>query len=293
MIKIILRFDDPSATSDHLLERQIIECLGSKDAKATFAVIPFKCRENEHDYTDISWAYHLIKGQLSGITEIALHGFSHEKRGYTPQGSPTEFDGIAVDTQEKMIREGVDHLRTIFGKNSISGFVPPWNSYDKDTLQALENQRLRYISAGAIYPGKYKTSVMHLPRTCQFIDIKRAVAEARRYAKLNPKVIAVMHHYDFIENGTKTARLSLSQFSELLTWINAQSDLSFHTLGELADTDTPQANMRHLNWQPYITKLPWRIKKYLPKQCLVDAPLWRIFLAGFNMANSELRHVSG
>ena len=293
MIKVILRFDDPSATSNHLLERQIIECLESKNAKATFAVIPFKRQDKEHDYSDTSWANHLVKGQLSGITEIALHGYSHEKRGLTPQDSPTEFSGVDADTQEEMIREGADHLRAIFGKNSISGFIPPWNSYDANTLQALENQRIRYISAGAIYSGKYKTSMMHLPRTCQFIDIKGAVVEARRYAKLEPTVIAVMHHYDFIEDGTKTARLSLSGFSELLAWISAQSDLSFHTLGDLADTDTPQTNIRNVHWQPYIEKLPWRIKKYLPKKCLIDAPLWRIFLAGINMANSELRHVSG
>jgi len=291
MIKIILRFDDPSATSNHLLESEIIECLGSVEAKATFAVIPFKRPENQHDYTDNSWAKHLVRGQLSGITEIALHGYSHEIRGHLPQGSPTEFAGIAAASQETMIKSGAERLRAIFGENSVTGFIPPWNSYDTNTLLALDNHRFRYISAGAICPEILKSRIINLPRTCQFIDVKEAVVEARRYAKLEPIIIAVMHHYDFIGNGKKPARLSLSQFSELLKWIHTQSDLSFYTLGELSDNQTLQDNMRTLYWRPHIAKLPWRINKYFPKHCLINAPLWRIFLGGIKMAKSYSLHI--
>jgi len=138
MIKIILRFDDPSATSNHLLESEIIECLGSVEAKATFAVIPFKRPENQHDYTDNSWAKHLVRGHLSGITEIALHGYSHEIRGHLPQGSPTEFAGIAAASQETMIKSGAERLREIFGENSVTGFILKWSTKSGHRVKAVK-----------------------------------------------------------------------------------------------------------------------------------------------------------
>ncbi len=44
MIRIAFRFDDPSPTSDHVVEKQLIAELQCRELCATFAVVPFSVR---------------------------------------------------------------------------------------------------------------------------------------------------------------------------------------------------------------------------------------------------------
>lgn len=141
-IDVVLRFDDPSPTSDHALEQEILRVLEMHAACATFAVIPYahgKALRPEQ-------VGHLTEARREGVIEIALHGHSHVS--HRAMGEvPSEFAGAASADQDKKIADGRAVLEQVFGVG-IDGFVPSFNAYDQATIAALERQGFRYLSAG-------------------------------------------------------------------------------------------------------------------------------------------------
>lgn len=59
------------------------------------------------------------------------------------------------------------------------------------------------------------------------------MAKARRFAQLDPHVVAVLHHYDFRENGEPAANLDLRSFASRLAWLKQQSDVQVMRLNDM------------------------------------------------------------
>ena len=183
MINIFFRFDDPSEISDHELEKRILELFSKYNAKICFAVIPFKKKwRNDSDtvyYLTEQKARHMIDGNRSGIVEIAQHGFFHIISSETKSGKPSEFIDIPYDNQFNNILNGKEYLSSIFTQ-SIIGFVPPFNTYDINTVKALNENDFEYLSAGLSTPElnieHQKISI--LPRTCRLNNLREALDEA-------------------------------------------------------------------------------------------------------------------
>ena len=186
------------------MERAIIDALASRCCSGTLAVIPFKRVNGELVGLTKERARHLVDAVARGTAEIALHGFSHERRGSAPNGKPSEFAGLALTDQLDLIEHGALRLKEVFGDH-ISGFVPPWNSFDAGTLDALEKLRFRYLSGGWEVPLAYRGDVAILPRTCSLRTLGGAVRQTRRTRRLSPLIVAVMHHCDFSESGSEEA----------------------------------------------------------------------------------------
>jgi len=268
MIRLALRFDDPSATSRHDLEMELFALLERYGVPATAAVIPIIRSENSSYPLEASNAGHLIDACRKGVIEIAQHGYSHEARGKTSAGNPSEFTGLTVSEQARLIGEGRIQLGRIFG-TEISGFVPPWNSCDGTTLDVLEQLGFAYISSGKNV-SRRAAQLLQLPRNCNLQDIRDVVVAARRFGFLNPVAIAVMHHYDFVESGSDRAKLSLPQFADLLDWLATQHDVKMVTLGEIARSRA--AYFRCDDWEWGLNRLPWRVRKWLPERCMLQVP---------------------
>lgn len=103
----------------------------------TLAVIPFN-KEGQpivHALDDRIAA--LLK---SGNFEIALHGFSHNKNSLF-----SEFRDVPLEDQSTWIEMGKKHLEQLTGLN-VRTFVPPWNTADENTLQALTSSGVGLIS---------------------------------------------------------------------------------------------------------------------------------------------------
>jgi len=189
---------------------------------------------------------------------------------------PSELYGIAADRQHSMLCEATAHLRILFGKAAIHGFVPLWNSYDAATLKTLDIIGFEYISAGDRSILGYKGPLNLLPRICQFTALESAVAEARRYAAFSPYIVAVLHHHDFREDGGTLDQYALTR---LLAWLKQQPDVHVMTLHGLAITQSNRALAQPSLWSLRAKQLHWRLRSRLPTQCLVHAPLWRVLLA--------------
>lgn len=212
-----------------------------------------------------------------GHVEIALHGHSHRCRG-PAHPRPSEFVGVDAREQATLIAEGARHLRGLFGHEAISGFVPPWNSYDDVTLAAVHKVGLSYLSAEWWHPPTYRGPLSLIPKTCQSVDLRSVLAKAQRHAHLDVCVVAVLHPHDFRETGAAEASMDLGDFDALMHWAAVQSDVQFVTLRDIAERGRMRAQSRLLSHARLKPGLPWKLRQRLPGQYMVDAPLWRQWL---------------
>jgi predicted deacetylase len=269
MIDIAIRFDDPSAVSDHALERAILQAMDTHGTCATFAVIPHAGQQ----VLSADSVPHLIEARQSGRLEIAQHGFSHEP--CQPQARPpSEFSGLDYASQIEKITAGRASLERIFGV-AIHGFVPPYNTFDHVTASVLASQGFRYLSAGGEHGLVESAHLIQLPRTCQITDLHRAVAEARHLPHGDLAIIAVMHHYDFRENGNTDAPMTLQLLSELFQWLREQPDVRLNTLDKLAarhNAETWRNAVRRSRW---VQRLHWRVRSVFPRYGLMPHALFR------------------
>lgn len=267
MIRVALRFDDPSVATDHGSEVAIFDLLERYGIHATVAATPFHRQGEDYQALSADNAPHLVTAHRKGLIEIAQHGYSHEQRSSTKGGEKSEFVGLAANEQARLIGEGRDLLTQMFGCD-ITGFVPPWNTCDINTLKTARDLGFQYFSAGFDAPTVKKLT--WLPRTCQIKHIVDAVEEARRYAWSRPLVIAIMHSYDFLGLGSSQANIDLTGLQERLAWLVAQQDLRIITLDTMARECRGCIGPGRLDSLKGI--LPWRLRRWLPEHHLVTFP---------------------
>ena len=265
MIKLALRFDDPSATSDRALEEGVFAAARAAGISLTVAVIPFRNQAGEQVCLTEARATHLIQAQRDGIIEVAQHGYSHEPET-AGQKPPSEFSGLDFDCQLEKISQGRSALEAIFGK-TITGFVPPWNTFDARTSSALAQSGFRYLSAGGEMDADYSPGLAYLPRTCQMTELQAALEALRTFDSLDPVVVAVMHHYDFAESGNPQATIDLNRFGALLHSLSRDTRLQVSTLSEL--TDTTCTSLKNRLRQNAWKSLHWQIQRRLPSHALL------------------------
>lgn len=283
MISVCFRFDDPSPTSDHALEKGIIEILHHYDASASFAVIPFRCTNKGGELT--RWttdkARHLVDAADRGVIEIAQHGTTHVRISETESGIPSEFYGMPYSRQLSRIQDGLAELKTVFG-DRIGGFVPPWNTYDKSTTKAAEEVGLDYLSPSLDIFKSGKLPI--IPKTCNLLGAQAAIEEAIRFESLNPAVIIVLHPYQFEEfhqqpdPGERPPFTSLGKFNELVNWIQSRETVKVETLARFSKCTTRQNPMWRFEDIAWFKHLPYRIKKHFPRNLLLQGSKMAAFV---------------
>lgn len=269
MIRLAFRLDDPSATSNQEVEARILDSLARHGLCASFAVIPFRGTQEAPLPLTRARAQLMREAAASGVLDIALHGHAH--RDVAGGGRPSEFSGVPTAQQRRLLEQGRALLENVF-ERPVTGFVPPWNSFDAATLDALESLGFNHVSSNLAHSPMRPTSLRLLPLTCHLPELKAAIAEARRFARLQPVVIVVMHHYDF-PGGDAPVFREPAEFDALLAWIAAQEDLEVNTLTQLAATLTPAASQRMFQLNRLRDRLPWRLRGHFPGLCAVTR-LW-------------------
>lgn len=264
MIRLALRFDDPSATSDQALEEGIFAAARAAGIPLTVAVIPVRNQAGERVHLTEARADHLIQAHHDGVVEVAQHGYSHEP-AQTWKTPPSEFRDVDFDSQITHICAGRTVLEELFGK-TITGFVPPWNTFDATTTSALVQRGFRYLSAGGEMDADCASGLSYLPRTCQMTALQATLDAIGPFSPLDPVVIAVMHHYDFVESGNPQAATDLNRFGALLQSLSRNARLRVSTLSGLVDV--PCASLTHRLRQNAWNNLPWQIKRRLPCQAM-------------------------
>lgn len=272
MIRIILRLDDPSLTSDHALERSILNVLGELQIPATFAVVPYSQTEAGLQPLDSGRVPHLVEAHTTGLIEIAQHGYTHERLTASGPGSLSEFWGVPIEEQARRIDAGRERITAVFGIE-VKGFIPPFNTYDAATASLLAERGYTYLSGSLSTPPNQAPAFRLIPRTTHISTLCQAYAEARRRPYLSTTIIVIMHHYDFQEVGSESGKLNLRAFRDTLAWLKAQPGVRFTTLGQLTSEMSINRSwtiyVRHLRKE----RLHWRLQRLLPRHLLYTHPL--------------------
>mgnify|MGYP002700258740 CR=1 FL=1 len=264
MINIALRFDDPSVSSNHALEKEVIAICYRHGVKINFAVIPYKIIDEKLSPLTPSAAKHLVDAEDKGWIEISQHGHSHQNR--SPAGlSPSEFTSCPLDDQLGFLNAGKNLLNEIFKKKN-RGLVPPWNSFDKNTLVAARKLDFNFVSAGWELPLDYRESETKiLPRTAQVSNLMIDVRKYRAYAALSPVIIAVIHHYDFIESNEKNAKFDLRGFEKIIKYISTSNHVRMTSLESIAkNLSSKNTFFAHSTHKFLLNTFNWRLQRYLP-----------------------------
>jgi hypothetical protein len=264
MIRLALRFDDPSATSDRALEEGIFAAAQAAGIPLTVAAIPVRNQSGEPVFLSKARVDHLIQAHHDGVIEVAQHGYRHEP-AHAGEKPPSEFREVDFDCQLEIIRNGRSILEEAFGE-TIVGFVPPWNTFDARTTNALVQSGFRYLSASNAMDANCESALAYLPRTCKMTSLHATLDALGAFASFDPVVIAVMHHYDFVESGNPQATTDLNRFGALLHGLSRNTQLKALTLSELANS--AYASLASRRRQNAWNKLPWRIRRRLPGQAL-------------------------
>jgi peptidoglycan/xylan/chitin deacetylase (PgdA/CDA1 family) len=274
MISVCFRFDDPSPTSDHRLEQNIIDLLERHGACCTFAVIPFRVPKNDNRV--LSWseqkAGHLVEAADAGSIEIAQHGTTHVRLSETDAGVPSEFHLMPFDKQVERIQRGRFELERVFAEK-ISGFVPPWNTYDENTTKAVGKLGFKYLSPSLEIFRSGQVAI--IPKSCNMLGARAAVEEAIRFESLSPAVVVVLHPYQFEEfhkqpdPGERPPFTNLEQLGDLLAWLGRKRDLEVVTLEQLAESRLQQQSPWRFDDLSWFRHLPYRAKKRFPKNVLI------------------------
>jgi peptidoglycan/xylan/chitin deacetylase (PgdA/CDA1 family) len=224
-IYVFFRYDDYSAISDMRVDRGLTDVLRRHGVSCTFGVIPSLTTGEAHEPGDR--AEHALTGERltylqhsarEGLIDVALHGWNHRTHAGALPPRPSEFAGRPRTEQEERLRRACGFFREAFGTDA-RGFIPPWNSYDENTLRVLEANGFTWISGNRQGPITRPTSLRFAPITVEMAGLRNAVELARREASEDVIIGVMMHPYDFFESGDPRATYDLAEFSATVEWL--------------------------------------------------------------------------
>ncbi|MFZ5447430.1 MAG: DUF2334 domain-containing protein [Thermodesulfobacteriota bacterium] len=261
-ITVVFRYDDYCSRTDTELEKKIIADFKKHQICCTFGVIPFVKAKNYLQFDPqevipltpekIALARDAIK---AGAMDAAQHGYSHQT--LQTKGWHTEFQTLDYDTQLEKIRTGKVFLEKVLS-TPITTFIPPYNSYDAITLEALENLNFQCLSAsmnGEIVPS---ASLKILPGTCGLEDFKETVEYARKIVEYDPIICVVFHQYVFTDVEMITEyedinyKIPYEKFSDLLNWVTSQKDIRVRSIDQVVKENVDLSMERFINNKYYL-----------------------------------------
>jgi peptidoglycan/xylan/chitin deacetylase (PgdA/CDA1 family) len=265
LVHVIFRYDDYSANSVTVAELKIIETFRKHGIPITFGVIPFKVAGDVHDPSvqnllplDSVKGEILKTGYEEGIIDISMHGYSHQSNS---SEYLSEFANLEYQEQLMRLSAGKAYLENLTGAK-VTTFLPPWNTYDLNTLSALEESGFSTISANKKGLVSKSSNLSYLPVSCGLTELKDAVKAARNSTDMQPLVVALLHDYDFLEFNDVTGLLTFQEFFDLIDWVSAQGDVNILSIGQasevIEDLSAGRAiRTKHIYYPEKIPPLSW------------------------------------
>lgn len=233
-LKLVFRYDDFLLKNDSI-DESVIRIFQKHKIPLVIGVIPYDSIENKIFQENFSSLPILKKGVKNNSIEIAQHGFNHQK---IVNG---EFNGVNQSEQKRRILKGKEMLDSIFQTN-ITTFIPPWNTYDKNTLKVMNEIGLKNLSSALCIGQVWSDSqISYFPTTVEDFITLNSVLEYNK--NRNCVVVVMFHHYTFGNS------YSLSQMDTLLSKLKTLEYIDFVTFNQLniynviSDTKRMESNL--------------------------------------------------
>ena len=259
---VVVRYDDyapyyEGVSADIDMLNRLLDCFAARGGKLVTGVIPFPRATGSAapdagpgDISD-SWLLrpneplvqmlrtHLRKGSV----ELALHGFEHRQR--RPQGyRPGEFLGQPYLWQYEALRLGRDALAAATGQ-SVRVFVPPWNSWDDNTLAALRELGFAWCSPDAHHDSRDAAGIRLAPQCTADPQQVMAMIRAQPSLPAGSVIVLTTHPFDF---AGPAGRSYLQSLEAMLDLVAASPDWAC-----VGFTDLPDQSAQ--NWSRRFTQV--------------------------------------
>lgn len=235
-ISVFFRYDDYAATTPFDVEKRVVDAFYQKDLSFTMGIIPHITRGNYRDpdargnlslsAEKVSFARQAIE---QNTIDPALHGYEHKT--VHANGPHSEFQGLPFDIQYDKLRRAATIFRQQLGIWP-SSFIPPWNTYDTETLRALEMLGITNLSANRFGPVS-AGNIFFLPITIEHHQLSQALESARKLRWADITIGVLLHPYDFHESGDSRSSLSTGDLAALLDDIGRHPDTQVLSLDQL------------------------------------------------------------
>jgi len=173
------------------------------------------------------------EGHQSGLFELTLHGWMH-----------VDYTTLSLANQKSTLQQASTKMQTIWGRNSTI-FILPYNHYNTNTLQAMQELGLKIISSefeqelnlADVYQAipnsdiKDSRGIYHLPQVVEFYHQDVDPATKNPISNIENSItttinqygyaIVTLHPQDFGDtNAPYTVRTSdITDLDTLITWI--------------------------------------------------------------------------
>ena len=127
---VIFRLDDIQSGYLEATQLKIMRTFEARDVALTIGVIgdyfdpPYSCTVNS------------IMSNLGEKGEVACHSMTH-----------SNFTSLSLDEQKEELSECRDKLMTLFPGKEINTFIPPYNEFNNDTLEAMREESYSILSS--------------------------------------------------------------------------------------------------------------------------------------------------
>jgi len=218
----VFRYDDYHGIADLTAQEAVLSLFRDKGIPLTVSVIAARLKNNAE-------AINPLVSSLGPRFEVALHGWDHYDRfDGAALTDATEFAGLPVDEQYSRITKGINVLKGHLGVAPTT-FAPPFNTYDSNTVAALQKAGIGILSADIRRREVEHGDITCVPQTCLLHDIVNA-------ADLDSGLyVVVFHEHDFVEGGGRHTSLTLEDLDSLLTRLSAEPGTDFSTIAALAE----------------------------------------------------------
>lgn len=237
-IYLTFRYDDTSMYTTTDVETKILNIFKDHNVSLTFAVIPYRCAGNPIDIKPqkqlpltLKKANTLKPFVDDGTLEIALHGYSHQTRS-TKKWS--EFEGVAYQEQFNKLSKGKKLLETLFDTN-ITSFVPPYNTYDANTIHALEMLDFKVLSANEEALQIQDNYLNYLSHTTTLDKIDDTLKKLQSSDNPYRTLTVMFHEYNFSKvpiKGVHKAETTFKNFTSLIERLKKQKNIHIVSLNQ-------------------------------------------------------------
>lgn len=219
---VVFRNDDIQEFRGTKLDFELFRLFQDNNIPQTYALVPFKVNfAKNRDLMKI------LKEHLSlGLAEIALHGYAHQDLGR--DRLHTEFLGRPIDEQRQKISQGKAHLEQVL-HTEILTFIPPFNSYDVDTIKACRENGIEIFSASPLYYADTGDIVI--------VNFNRIltdpiIEEIELASKNGPELsIFIIYYHSFMGNIYAEDDY-YTRIKNLITYIKNKDNIEVMTLAE-------------------------------------------------------------
>jgi len=254
-VKIVFRCDDFFLEPTPLNDKIIYEFKKYK-IPVSLGIIPydtFGVPFNNLDSKRLTTLKSMIK---KNEIEIMLHGYNHLNNnlngGYFQKEFKSEFRSESFDIQFSKISRAKKTLDSLLNIDVII-FVPPFDSYDDNTLKVLDSLNFKIISSDMAGSSASK-KIVYIPKTTEEIELLPSMI--MKYRNDDVVIVFLFHPYLFKESENHigydySQKISFTEFDSILSWVSKQSYVTSYTFTNLATAENFDCNRYNANAARY------------------------------------------